>query len=180
MSGHAIAEIISGRAEPVGRLPAPLLDGNRIVHSMGHGFGYSEFGLSDVTVELGVDRVIASAVLHNVGDREGTEIVQLYVRFAPNDTRSVFELAGFRRVALLPGESRRVLFDVGSAELGRFDENGRYFIEAGAYEFGLGLSEERASAVSIFIPQTVALAMANPRLASVSPAIFGDFSASTG
>ena len=59
-----------------------------------------------------------SAAVTNTGKRRGTEIVQLYVRDQVGDvTRPVRELKGFERVALEPGETRRVKFTLSTDDL---------------------------------------------------------------
>ena len=49
----------------------------------------------------------------NTGQRDGTEVVQLYIRDVVSSvTRPVKELKGFSKVRLEPGETTTVTFDI--------------------------------------------------------------------
>ena len=57
----------------------------------------------------------------NDGERASDEAVQLYIHdLVGSVTRPLQELKGLRRVAVAPGESSRVEFSVGRAELSLF------------------------------------------------------------
>ncbi|MBR3304321.1 MAG: glycoside hydrolase family 3 protein [Christensenellaceae bacterium] len=74
----------------------------------GHGLSYTSFDYSDIGLEDGK----VSVEVRNTGSVSGSEVVQLYV--SPKDavSRPVKELKGFRKITLMPGESRRVYFDI--------------------------------------------------------------------
>jgi beta-glucosidase len=115
------------------------------LYPFGHGLSYTEFRLGELQITPGAiaadGTVTVSATVHNVGAREGDEVVQLYVRdVAASVTRPVQELKGFQRVALRPGESRRVEFRLGPAELGLYDRNMRWVVEPGRFEVRVGNS----------------------------------------
>lgn len=173
MSGHAITDVLTGEFAPCGRLPIPLVDRGRVGLTFGHGLNYSEFGLGQTTTELGHDRLIVSTVLHNVGGHEGTETVQLYLRRPGGRGQGRTELADFQRVSLGGGETRQILFEVGGNQLGRFERDGRFVIDPGTYEVSAGLSEDRAHAIEIAVPQAVADAMGKARASEPLPALFG-------
>lgn len=172
MSGRAAAEALAGRFTPCGRLPMPLMEGDQKVLPLGHGLSYSEFGMSEATVELGLDRIILTAALHNVGEREGTETVQLYLRGRGERHPKRMELVKFQRVSLAAGETRHLLFEVGADELAQFSPDGRRNVVAGLYEFALGLSEDRVQSVEIAVPQAVADAMAKAALGMAASTFF--------
>lgn len=127
--GEAIADVLLGLAEPVGRLPVSLPrsaaqlpvhynhketeyggyvdDSAEPLHSFGHGLSYTSFAygpprLSGHTVE---------ADITNTGRRRGRSVAQLYLRRlrTPVWPRAL-ELHGFRAVDLAPGETRTVAF----------------------------------------------------------------------
>ncbi len=175
MSGHAIAQVLSGQFAPCGRLAAPVQEGGKTILPLGHGLGYSEFGLSDATAELGDDRVLLHAALHNVGEYEGTETVQLYLRRPGREPRRPLELARFQQISVASGESRRLSFDLGASELGRFEPDGRHVVAAGIYEFALGLSRTRAHPIEVTVPQVVVDAMARRAAGGIPTTLFGGF-----
>ena len=62
-------------------------------------------------------RVVVSAVVTNTGKRTGTAVPQLYVGMpdpAPGVVQPPFQLKGFQKVALAPGQAKRVRFSLDS------------------------------------------------------------------
>jgi len=77
----------------------------------GYGLSYTTFAYSDIALDRAVypvdGTVRVSFTLTNTGQRDGTEVVQVYVRdLVGSVTRPVKELKHFERVTLRPGESR--------------------------------------------------------------------------
>lgn len=89
----------------------------------GFGLTYTSFAHGPVTasateLEGAEARLDLALDVTNTGDRTGVEVVQLYLRdLVGRASRPVRELRGFRRVALDPGETRRVAFTVTPADL---------------------------------------------------------------
>ena len=104
-------------------------EANAPLFPFGYGLSYTSFTYSPL--ELSTSQVSASGLnektaqpLHvsttvgNGGSRAGDEIVELYVRLRGTSVAlPVRQLKGFRRVALMPGELKRVEFTVGRDEL---------------------------------------------------------------
>ncbi|MFE0102576.1 glycoside hydrolase family 3 protein [Streptomyces sp. NPDC059009] len=89
----------------------------------GHGLSYTEFGYSGLSVRRSGDGYEASFTLTNRGRRTGAEVPQVYVG-APRDAEvelPVKALAGFERVELAPGETRRVRIRVAARQLSYWD-----------------------------------------------------------
>ena len=79
----------------------------------------------------------------NTGSRSGEEVVQLYVRDeVAAITRPVKELKGFRKIALDPGETAEVVFDITDAQLGFWTESLEYVVEPGDFTFMAGTDSE--------------------------------------
>jgi len=76
-----------------------------------------------------------TAEIENTGKREGTEVVQLYVRdrVAPT-SRPVRELKGFERVTLAPRERKTVNFTVRANDLGSYDPEMHWIVPSGTYD----------------------------------------------
>jgi beta-glucosidase len=136
----------------------------------GHGLSYTTFAYSDLrasaaSIRAG-DPVDVSVMVRNTGSRDGTEVVQLYLRHdAPSVTRPVRELRGFQRVALKAGESRSVRFTLHPTDFAIYDLDMRRAVEAGAYTLWAGGSSEASLATSLAIrAPTLVLAPAPPRM----------------
>ncbi len=117
------------------------------LYPFGHGLAYTRFEYADLTIHpadagLG-DLVTISARVTNVGARAGDEVVQLYTydRVA-SVTRPVKELRGFARVALAPGEQRRVTFELAVEQLAFTGLEGRLVIEPGEVDVMVGASSD--------------------------------------
>jgi len=109
----------------------------------GYGLSYTTFKYDDLRVTRGDDGVYtADFSLTNSGARAGAEIAQLYVE-PPAGTvpRPVRELKGFARVALAPGESRRVFIPLDSGAFAYFsEEDGAWKTGPGSYGIAVGAS----------------------------------------
>ena len=109
------------------------------LYPFGYGLTYTTFKYSDLKVESrniapdGTLRVRAD--IANTGNREGTEVAQLYVRdrIAPT-SRPVRELKGFQRITLAPGEHKQVEFTVNANDLGSYDPQMHWIVPAGTYD----------------------------------------------
>jgi beta-glucosidase len=115
----------------------------------GYGLSYTAFAWSRLTVNASGPAVTVSVDVTNTGGRRGADVPQFYVR-RPDDPSFPIRLAGWSKVALDPGETRRVTVTVDPRVLARFDDAtggwrvapGRYRIEAGANAAALPLSAE--------------------------------------
>ena len=77
--------------------------------------------------------------VENTGAVAGDEVVQLYVR-SPEDSgdRRIHHLEGFKRVALKPGEKKRVSFALTAGQLAQFGKDGRQTLAKGVYRIFVG------------------------------------------
>ena len=88
--------------------------------------------------------VRASVTLSNTGSREGTEVVQVYVRdLVGSLTRPVKELKHFERVSLRAGESRRLEVEIPVSDLAFWGLDGTKKVEPG--DFQLWIAGDSAS-----------------------------------
>ncbi len=116
---------------------------NTPLYPFGWGLSYTTFQYSEVRLsspEITATRPIQVAVtVTNTGSREGTEVVQLYVRdLVGSVTRPVKELKGFQRVFLKPGESREVVFGLSASDLAFYSGRGLWEAEPGEFAIFVG------------------------------------------
>ncbi|MGW0512964.1 beta-xylosidase/alpha-l-arabinosidase [Streptomyces olivaceoviridis] len=168
----AIAGVLSGRTNPSGRLPVSVPRGTgsqpagylgarlaqasdvsnidpTAAFAFGHGLSYTSFEWGGLTVdrpEADTSGAFSLALtVRNTGEREGTEVVQLYLHDpVASVVQPVQRLVGYARVPLAPGEARRLRVTV-PADLASFTgRDGRRVVEPGELELRLAASSSDA------------------------------------
>jgi beta-glucosidase len=111
----------------------------------GHGLSYTTFELSGLSVESTEADVRVALNVKNIGDRPGSEVVQIYIgQSAPSVERPPRELKEFAKVALEPGELRRVQFDLPRAAFAFWGESKReWVVEPGEFLLEAGVSSRQ-------------------------------------
>ena len=164
--GDAVAETILGRNNPAGRLPItiPRAEGQIPVYynkkrpanhdytdltaaplyPFGYGLSYSTFEYGGLEARQSGDNVLeVSCRIRNTSDREGDEVVQLYISdMVASTVRPPRQLGGFRRIRLAPGEQRQVSFTLGDEALALIDPQGRRVVEKGDFVIAVGSSSQ--------------------------------------
>jgi beta-glucosidase len=127
----------------VGYVDSPMTP----VYSFGHGLSYTRFEYDALSVAParvplnGKVRVRVRVRVQNSGDRDGDEIVQLYVRDpVASTTRPVKELKAFQKVTLAPGEAKTVLFELAASSFAFYDPQMKLAVEPGTIEVSVGTS----------------------------------------
>jgi beta-glucosidase len=122
-----------------------LFDDVSPLYAFGYGLSYTTFDIGNVRLANkriradGATRVLADVT--NTGRREGTEVVQMYIRdLVSSVTRPVKELKGFRKVSLRPGETKTVTLDITPELLAFYDVNMKHVVEPGDFEIMVGNS----------------------------------------
>jgi beta-glucosidase len=119
----------------------------------GHGLSYTSFDVDRPRVVRRHGRWRVSVRVTNTGDRAGTAVAQLYVRFPDSTGEPPNQLKGFAKVPLKPGKRKRVkmLLDASSFSTWSTAEK-RWTVVPGTYELRAGTSSRDLSA-----PVTVTL-----------------------
>ncbi|MEQ9316734.1 MAG: fibronectin type III-like domain-contianing protein, partial [Henriciella sp.] len=118
--------------------------------AFGHGLTYTSFDygtpqLSKSAVEP-EETFSLSVDVTNTGERDGEEVVQLYMRDPVSRTaRPKKELRGFKRVAIPAGQTVTVTFTLSPAQSATYDGGGNWQVEAGRLDFMVGPSSDRTS-----------------------------------
>lgn len=166
-TGRAVAEVLFGDHNPGGKLPITfprsvgqvpvfynykpsarrgyLFDEVSPLYAFGYGLSYTSFALKNLRLTKrrikpgGSTRALIDVT--NTGKREGTEVVQMYIRdLVSSVTRPVKELKGFRKVRLKPSETTTVALDITPDELSFYDRHMKYVVEPGEFEIMVGNS----------------------------------------
>lgn len=167
--GTAVADVLFGNYNPSGRLPVTFyrstedlpdfldysmegrtyryFDGEPLF-AFGFGLSYTEFSYGDISVErpsMKPDETIRVSIpVSNVGERDGTEVVQLYVRHLdspiPQPRQS---LAGFQTLFIEAGEVATANFDLPASSLRYWDGTANnYVVPKGPFQIGIGASSD--------------------------------------
>ena len=183
-AGHAIADVLTGIAEPGGRLSQsfpvkwsdnPVYSQDREIYPglagkvryeegvfvgyrhydrlgiaplfpFGYGLSYTTFSLSEFAVDstrFETDGIVtASVVVTNTGDREGSEVLQLYVGDPEAAVaRPLKELKAFTKVSLKPGEIRRAQLALKGRDFTYYSvARALWIVEPGVFTLMLGTS----------------------------------------
>jgi beta-glucosidase len=118
---------------------------NSPLFAFGFGLSYTAIRYYDLRIETQTitreGRLVVRALVRNEGERDTSEVVQLYVRdLVGSVTRPVKELKAFKRIALAAGEEQVVRFEVPADELGYIGRDMSYTIEPGAFNVWVGPS----------------------------------------
>ena len=116
-------------------------------YAFGHGLSYTSFayGAPELSaLAVGPDGAVTVTVsVTNTGAVPGAEVVQLYVRDpVASRVRPNRELAGFARVPLDPGQTKRVQFRLEASQLAFLDRQGHWKVEAGEIQVLVGAASD--------------------------------------
>jgi beta-glucosidase len=120
---------------------------NKPLWPFGYGLSYTQFELSNLQLDkhqvAAGEAVQISLTIKNSGERDGDEVVQLYVRDkVATVTRPLKELKGFKRVSVAAGSCQTVSFTLFVNQLGFYNLEMAYVVEPGAIELMIGTSSE--------------------------------------
>jgi beta-glucosidase len=101
-------------------------------------YRYSNLKLSAKKIKAG-ESVTATINVTNFGDRDGTEIAQLYIRdMVSSVTRPIQELKDFSRINLKKGETKTISFIITADKLQYYGPNMKRIVEPGEFEVQVG------------------------------------------
>ncbi|MBN6102838.1 glycoside hydrolase family 3 C-terminal domain-containing protein [Xanthomonas sp. CFBP 8703] len=132
---------------------------NAPLYPFGHGIGYTRFAYGAPQldrVQLGWDDTLTVTTrIDNVGERDGEEVVQLYVHDrVASRVRPVRELKGFRKVRLAQGQGMDVVFTLDRRALAFSGRDGRFEAEPGLFDLWVCASSASGEPVGFeLLPQ---------------------------
>jgi len=161
--GSAVAETLSGRNNPAGRLPVTFYTGvdqlppfedysmkgrtyryfeGTPLFPFGYGLSYTTFAYSRLSVPgkavTAGDPVSVEATVTNTGKRTGDEVAQLYLSFPNVAGAPLRALRSFQRIHLDPGASQRVRFELRPRDLSMVSAEGEPLIPEGDFTISVG------------------------------------------
>lgn len=114
----------------------------KVRYPFGYGLSYTKFDYDQLKVTINGTRTTVSVTVTNTGHVAGKDAVQLYVaNRASAIEKEVRSLKGIEKVALQPGESTRVTFELNRRDFSWYSEQqGRWLMDSGQYEIQIGHS----------------------------------------
>ena len=161
--GAAVAETLSGRNNPAGRLPVTFYKGvNQLppfedysmkgrtyryfdgepLYPFGYGLSYTTFSYGELKVPAEpadpAKPFAAQVTVTNSGKVAGDEVVQLYLGFPSVPGAPLKALRGFQRVHLEPGAAQQVTFELKPRDLSMVTEAGEIVVPEGEFRLSIG------------------------------------------
>ena len=172
--GAAIAETLSGKNNPAGRLPVTFYTGvdqlppfgdysmkgrtyryfkGTPLYPFGHGLSYTTFTYSGLMLPKNPinagDPLVAEVTVTNSGKREGDEVAQVYLSFPNVAGAPLSALRAFKRIHLKPGEAQKLRFELNERDLGMVSEAGDPMIAEGQYSVSIGGGQPHTGAPTV-------------------------------
>ncbi len=168
--GTAVAQTLSGKNNPSGRLPVTFYTGvgqlppfddyamkgrtyryfeGTPLYPFGYGLSYTTFSYSDIKVPKQVaagSPLTAEATVTNTGKKAGDEVAQLYLTFPKVAGAPLKALRGFQRIHLEPGASQTVKFELNPRDMSMVTAAGDPVVTDGAYTLSIGGGQPGTSA----------------------------------
>ncbi|MBO4299698.1 MAG: glycoside hydrolase family 3 C-terminal domain-containing protein, partial [Clostridia bacterium] len=167
--GWAVAETLFGDNNPSGHLPITFPrhvgqipchysrrpgGGRRYVemdwlplYPFGYGLSYTSFEFGGLALSADViapgESVTASFTVTNTGGREGAAVPQLYIRdLFSSVVKPMRTLAGFQKITLKPGETKRVSVDITPRAMRTLGRDFKWRVEPGDFRVWLASDAE--------------------------------------
>jgi beta-glucosidase len=172
--GAAVAETLSGKNNPAGRLPVTFYTGvdqlpnfedygmasrtyryfnGKPLYPFGYGLSYTKFDYSDLSVPaqaIAAGQLVgADVTVTNTGNVAGDEVVQLYLKFPQVKGAPLIALRGFERIHLGPGASKKVHFELKARDLGMVTDDGNLIVAQGDYTVSIGGGQPETGAPGV-------------------------------
>ena len=159
--GTAVADVLFGDYNPCGKLPVTFYKNdaqlpdyedysmkgrtyryfNDALFPFGYGLSYTSFEMGDATCSVNGNDVTVHLTVKNTGRRDGTEIVQVYVKNPSDPDAPLKTLRAFQRVNVKAGQAKTVTLQLERNSFEFFDaETNTMRVKPGRYEVLVGTS----------------------------------------
>lgn len=117
------------------------------LYPFGYGLSYTSFAYSNLVVtptqQHAAGNIEVSVDVTNTGKMKGDEVVQLYLKDEVSSvTTYEYDLRGFERITLAPGETKTLHFTLQPDDLALLDKNNNWTVEPGSFQVMVGSSSK--------------------------------------
>ena len=161
--GTAVADVLFGDYNPNGKLPVTFYKNsnqlpdyedysmkgrtyryfNDALFPFGYGLSYTQFEIGNVAVSQQGESFSVSVPVKNIGKRDGSETVQLYIRDLQDPDGPLKSLRGFQRVDVKSGQTQTVSLQLTKKSFEFWDaETNTMRVKPGQYEILIGNSSQ--------------------------------------
>jgi beta-glucosidase len=122
-----------------------------VAYPFGFGLSYTTFSYGQATAAAGPDGIEVRVPVSNTGDRDGTEVVQVYLSLPGSQvSRAPRELKAFASVAIPAGRTAQVTLFIPRGDLAYWDTRlNRWVVEGGEYHCAVGASSRDLRSVAV-------------------------------
>ncbi len=136
-----------GSQDPQGKGAWGKTSVNGALYPFGYGLSYTTFDYSNLQISPEKEHqqgdITVTVDVTNTGQRKGDDVVELYLKQEVSSvTTYEYDLRGFERVPLEPGEKKTIQFTLHPDDLAILDKNMNWTVEPGKFEVMIGSSSE--------------------------------------
>ena len=174
--GEAVADVLYGKVNPSGKLPITFyknseqlgdfedynmagrtyryMKNDKPLYPFGYGLSYTDFEIGNAT--LSADKITKGQTVTmtipvtNKGKKDGTEVVQVYVKNPSDPNGPIKQLRAYKRVDVKAGQTVNATITINDKSLEWFDEGtNTIHTKEGSYELVYGNSSDAIKAIGI-------------------------------
>ena len=170
--GTAVADVIFGDYNPSGKLPVTFYKSteqlpdyedysmkgrtyryfNDALYPFGYGLSYTTFEIGEATCSKNAETYNLTLPVSNTGRRDGTEVVQVYIRNTADKEGPLKTLRAFQRVDVKAGQTVNAMLQLTRKSFEGWDaETNTIRVVPGTYELFYGNSSQNLKSMTIQI-----------------------------
>lgn len=170
--GTAVADVLFGDYNPCGKLPITFYKStsqlpdyedysmkgrtyryfNDALFPFGYGLSYTSFEVGEATATVDGDDITINTTVKNTGKRDGTEIVQVYIRNTADADGPLKTLRAFQRVDVKAGQTAQTELQLNRESFECWDaETNTMRVMPGTYEVLYGNSSQNLKRMTLKI-----------------------------
>ena len=175
-AGKAIADILFGNYNPSGHLPVTVYASDsdlpdftnydmsnrtykyfkgKPLYPFGFGLSYTNFDYQWESQPQKIYRtgetICGALKVKNVGEKDGDEVVQVYIKYPKGNRFPIKELRQFERKSIHKGETAEVKISIPVDDLAKWsDESGKTIVYPGTYSIFAGSNSENEAVAASF------------------------------